>query len=165
MPTSVPGNSGGCGRRRRPRPADHGFTLIELLVVIAIVAVSAGLMTLALRDSSASRLEEEGARLVALFEMARAEARVAGSSVRWLPVVDSPDHHFRFVGLGASSRLPSRWLDGETRAQVGEGVFVVLGPQAILPPQRVVLSLGRQRLEVATDGLGPFAVAGPAVAR
>ena len=139
-----------------------GFTLVELLIVIAIVAVSAGLMTLALRDSTASRLEEEGARLAALLEMARAEARVAGSSVRWLPVADSEQHHFRFVGVSAKSTLPSRWLDAETRAQVSGGVFVVLGPQAILPPQRVVLNLGQQRLEVASDGLGPFAVAGPA---
>jgi general secretion pathway protein H len=142
-----------------------GFTLIELLIVIAIVAVSASLMTLALRDSSASRLEEEGARLVALLEMARAEARVAGSTVRWMPVPDSEQHHFRFVGISEKTSLPTRWLDAATRAQVSEGVFVVLGPQAILPPQRVVLSLGQQQLEVATDGLSPFAVGGSAAAR
>src|SRR5688500_13773801 len=87
MPTSAPGSSGS-RRRRYGLQVAAGFTLIELLIVIAIVAVSAGLMTLALRDSSASRLEEEGARLVALLEMARAEARVDGSSVRWMPVAD-----------------------------------------------------------------------------
>jgi general secretion pathway protein H len=171
MPTSAPGSS---ARRRLPRVGRHaapgcirrrGFTLIELLIVIAIVAVSASLMTLALRDSSASRLEEEGARLVALLEMARAEARVDGSTVRWMPVADSAENHFRFVGLSQRSTLPSRWLDAATRAQVSGGVFVVLGPQAILPPQRVVLSLGTQQLEVASDGLGPFAVAGPATVR
>jgi general secretion pathway protein H len=145
--------------------AAAGFTLIELLMVIAIVAVSASLITLALRDSSASRLEEEGARLVALLEMARAEARVAGSSVRWMPVADSEQHHFRFVGVREKTSLPTRWLDASTRAQVSGGVFVVLGPQAILPAQRVVLSLGQQQLEVATDGLGPFTVGGPAAAR
>ena len=165
MPTSAPGSRSPRGCRQRPGRREGGFTLIELLIVIAIVAVSAGLMTLALRDSSASRLEEEGARLVALFEMARAEARVDGSTVRWVPVSDSAERHFRFVGLSERSSLPTRWLDADTRAQVGDGVFVVLGPHAILPPQRVVLSLGQQRLEVATDGLAPFAVAGPAAAR
>ena len=149
-------------RRSRRAP---GFSLIELLIVIAIVAVSASLMTLALRDSSASRLEEEGARLVALLEMARAEARVAGSTVRWVPVVDSADAHFRFVGISERNPLPSRWLDAGTKAQIPGGVFIVLGPDAILPPQRVVLSLGQQRLEVVTDGLAPFALAGPAAAR
>jgi general secretion pathway protein H len=34
----------------------------------------------------------------------------------------------------------------------------VLGPSAILPPQRIVLTLGDQRLELASDGLGPFEV-------
>ena len=82
MPTSAPGNSSRALLRRRAVVARRasvgagqaaaGFTLIELLMVIAIVAVSASLITLALRDSSASRLEEEGARLVALLEMARA---------------------------------------------------------------------------------------------
>lgn len=162
MPTSAPGSS---GSRRGSRPGAAGFTLIELLIVIAIVALSASLMTLALRDSSASRLEEEGARLVALLEMARAEARVAGSTVRWMPVTDGAENHFRFVGISERSALPTRWLDAGTRARVGGGVFVVLGPQAILPPQRIVLSLGRQQLEVASDGLAPFALAGPATAR
>jgi hypothetical protein len=34
---------------------------------------------------------------------------------------------------------------------------VLLGPEAILPPQRIVLSLGDKRVELASDGLGPFA--------
>jgi general secretion pathway protein H len=165
MPTSAPGSN--------TRAA--GFTLLELLIVIAIVALSAGVVTLALRDSSASRLEEEGERLVALLEMARAESRVSGTTVRWLPAggaagssgvaagtaAGAPDADFRFVGLHRDT-LPSRWLDRETRAQVAGSPFVVLGPQAILPPQRVVLSLGPHRLEVASDGLAPFAVAAPA---
>lgn len=172
MPKSAPGSSCGSGslrgRSRLAGPAAgprgrgaQGFTLIELLIVIAIIAVSASLMTLALRDSDASRLEEEAARLVALFEMARAEARIAGSTVRWVPGAQADSGgqtDFRFVGLSQRSALPSRWLDAATRAQVSGGVFVVLGPQAILPPQRVVLSLGPQRLEVASDGLAPFAV-------
>ena len=144
--------------------AARGFTLIELLIVIAIVAVSAGLMTLALRDSEASRLEEEAARLTALLEMARAEARVAGTTVRWMPVGDSPEADFRFVGLSSQQKMPVRWLDPATRATVSSTVFVVLGPEAILPPQRIVLRLGQQQLELASDGLAPFAVATAAAA-
>ncbi len=163
MPTSAPGNRSALRQRRR---AARGLTLIELLIVIAIVAVSVGLMTLALRDGTEARLEEEGERLTALLEMARAEARVAGTSVLWVPRREDsaevdPLVQFRFVGLSMQQPLPTRWLDSETRAQVMGGSSVVLGPEAILPPQRIVLRLGDKRLELATDGLGPFAVATP----
>jgi general secretion pathway protein H len=159
------------GSRAPGRPpgaaVGRGFTLIELLVVLVLVAIGASVVTLALRDADASRLEEEGARLAALLEGARAEARAAGLAVRWLPAraeggagaegaAGAGD--FRFVGLPAALHLPSRWLDAGTSAQVVGSNALVLGPDAILPAQRVVLSRGDRRLEVATDGLAPFAV-------
>lgn len=160
MPTSATGSSpASAASPRRPRQA--GFTLIELLIVMAIIAVSVAVVSLALRDSDETRLAEEAERLVALLEMARSESRVTGTPVRWLPVSDSAEANFRFVGLSPLQKLPLRWLDTGTSAQVVAGVFVVLGPEAILPPQRVVLRLGAQQLELATDGLGPFAVATP----
>ncbi len=146
-----------------------GFTLIELLIVIAIVAISAAVVTLSLRDRDATRLEEEGERLSALLEMARAEARVAGVTVRWLPSAGLDESRgapgadaaaqFRFVGLPSSQSMPTRWLDASTSAQVVGGTALVLGPEAILPAQRVVLRLGERRLELASDGLAPFAAA------
>jgi general secretion pathway protein H len=144
----------------------RGFTLIELLIVIAIVAVSAALITLSLRDGHAAKLEEEGARLTALLEMARTEARVSGATVRWVPqgAEEGSAVQFRFVGLSATQALPTRWLDAATRAQVVGAATVLLGPEAILPPQRIVLTLADQRLELVSDGLGPFAVAGVAAA-
>ncbi len=169
MPTSAPGNNAARGalpRSLRRRAAAFGFTLLELIIVVAIVAVSAGLITLSLRDSHEARLEEEGERLSALLEMARAEARVAGISVHWVPRQDDgadPDTavQFRFVGLSALQPLPTRWLDPATRAQVVGAATVVLGPEAILPPQRIVLRLADKRLELASDGLGPFAASRP----
>jgi general secretion pathway protein H len=67
--------------------------------------------------------------------------------------------HFRFVGLPTARALPTRWLDERVSAEVVGARTVVLGPSAILPPQRIVLSLEQQRLELASDGLGPFVVA------
>lgn len=150
------------GSRGRPARVARGLTLLELLIVVAIVALSAGVVALALRDGDSSRLDEEAERLVALLEMARAESRVAGTPVRWLP---GEGDTFSFVGIAKERELPTRWLAGGTRAQVSSGAFVVLGPQAILPPQRVVLSLGAQRVEVASDGLAPFAISTPGPAR
>jgi general secretion pathway protein H len=167
MPTSVTGNSALPHRRGLRCGAQRGFTLIELLIVLAIIAVGAALVAVALPDPDASRLEEEGARLSALLEMARAEARVSGVAVSWTPRtpadgltdLQGAPVHFRFVGLPASVALPSRWLDGRVGAQVVGASALILGPAAILPPQRVVLTLAQQRLELVSDGLGPFAVA------
>jgi len=66
---------------------------------------------------------------------------------------------FRFVGLPDAADLPHAWLDEAVQAEVLGAPRVALGPQALIGAQRIVLRLGPQRLEVATDGLAPFAVA------
>jgi len=139
------------------------------------MAVSVGLATLALRDGNATRLEREAVRLSALLEMARAEARVSGTTVRWVPggdgdapgsaapaaVAEGPPPAFRFIGLGSIAPLPRHWLDERVVAVVPPPGFVLLGPDAILPPQRVTLQLEDQRIDIASDGLAPFAIAAP----
>jgi general secretion pathway protein H len=169
MPISVLGHRAGTLARTRTVTARcrRGFTLIELLLVVAIVAISVGVVSLALRDSAASKLEEEAARLSALLDMARAEARAAGVTVRWVPTVqeapgfsgDNEGTHFRFVGLPRSQPMPTHWLDANTRAELPSGASLLLGPEAILPPQRVVLRLRERSIELASDGLSAFAVA------
>jgi len=146
-----------------------GFTLLELLVVIAVIAVGVSLVVMTLPDADAARLDEEGARLTALLETARAESRTSGVAVWWVPRsagdslvgAQGQDQHFQFVGLPKALALPGRWLDARVAAQVVGARAVVLGPEAILPAQRIVLSLGERRLELASDGLGPFSVAEP----
>jgi general secretion pathway protein H len=164
MPTSAPGSSARQRQRHRLRhrsAAARGFTLIELLIVIAVVAIAVGVMTLSLRDGSAARLEEEAARLAALLEIARAEARASGSVVRWAPVSaglpNDDGAQFRFVGLPAAQPMPKRWLDAATSAEVVGASALVLGPEAILPAQRVVLRLGEHHVDISSDGLAPFA--------
>jgi general secretion pathway protein H len=154
MPISGRGSS--AGRRRA------GFTLIEVMVVLAIVAIGAGLVALTIRDPAETRLESEAARLVALLESARTEARAAGLAAVWVP--DAEGGSFRFVGLPAAMALPTRWLDDGVRAEVVGRTSVTLGPEAILPRQRIVLHLDGRRLEVDSDGLTSFAVAPPTAA-
>jgi general secretion pathway protein H len=188
MPTSAPGSSGartltsfaaprggsaGLGAPRRPagrgrrfaRSTDparraRGFTLIELLVVLALIAIATAVASLALRDPAAAKLEQEAARLVALLESARAEARASGLAARWEPLAEQADGSgFRFVGLPATEPMPSRWLDPNTAAQVIGAAAIVLGPEPLIGEQRILLRLDNQRLVLATDGIGPFTVA------
>ena len=158
MPTSAPGSSHSVRRAGAAR-GQRGFTLIELMVVLAMIALAAGAVSLSLRDSRIGRLEREAARLSALLESARAEARAEALPVRWMPTPESSEHAFRFVGLPASRRMPTRWLDADVVAQIeGTQGALVLGPEALIGAQRVRLRIDDQMIEIGTDGLRPFAV-------
>lgn len=137
----------------------RGFTLIELLVVLAIVALASSLVVVSMRDGAQSQLDEEAERLAALLEGARTEARSSGIVVRWEPAgaeaTDGAD--FRFIGLPRSSNLPSHWLRPGVSAEIIGARAVLLGPEPILPAQRIVLSRDERRVMLASDGLAPFA--------
>jgi general secretion pathway protein H len=130
------------------------------MVVVLLVAIATGITSLSLRDSSQSKLEEEGARLAALLEAARSQSRIVGTDVRWEPVQQGG---FRFIGLPplATAELPTHWLDSETHADVLGNPQIRLGPEPLLPSQRVVLHLGERELAVGTDGLSPFQIVVP----
>ena len=147
--TSAPGSS--------PRRAAAGFTLLELMVVVMIVAVASAAISLTLRDRSQSKLEEEGARLAALLETARTQSRIVGTEVRWQPLATGG---FKFEGLPAlaAKELPSGWLDADTTATIVGAPQLRLGPEPLLPAQRVVLHLEDHELAVGTDGLSPFQI-------
>ena len=60
--------------------------------------------------------------------------------------------------VASPTKLPTRWLDSAVNAQVIGATSLVLGPEAILPPQRLVLRLGERRLDIGSDGIAAFAV-------
>ena len=127
------------------------------MVVVLIVAIASGVVALTLRDRSDSKLEEEGARLSALLETARTQSRIVGTDVRWAPLATGG---FEFLGLPAlaAKELPTRWLDDETTATVVGAPQLVLGPEPLLPAQRVVLHLRDRQVAIGTDGLSPFQI-------
>jgi general secretion pathway protein H len=166
MPTSVPGNERclprlprPCGGLSRDR-AEGGFTLIELLLVVALIAIASGLAALAVRDPATTRLEQEAARLSALLESARGDARAFGLTVTWRPLAKDDSStgtaDFRFDGLPPIDPLPTNWLAPGVTAEVVGAPALVLGPEPMIAAQSVTLSLDKQRTTLATDGLGPF---------
>ncbi len=132
------------------------------MIVVALIAVAAGVVSLALRDPASMRLETEAARLSALLDSARAESRASGLPVYWLPQGRNEGEQFHFVGLpdtpNGGSGPEVRWLDASVNAEVAGANAVVLGPEPLIGAQRIVLRLADQRIDLATDGLGPFTV-------
>jgi general secretion pathway protein H len=166
MPTSGPGSSRvgplALSRRAgsgRPTGGARGFTLIELMVVLFIVALASGLVAVSLPDRAQGRLDEDAERLAALLETARAESRASGIEVRWEPLAPTPEAQadFRFAGLPAAMQRHTRWLTPGVSAEVVGARAVLLGPEPVLPAQRIVLRLDDRRVVLATDGLAPFA--------
>lgn len=127
------------------------------MIVVALLALVVGMVSLSLRDSNASRLDEEAMRLSALFEGARARSRAMGQEVRWQPV-PAPGSGFEFTGLPPGAGLPSAWLDARTQAEVVGAPLLRLGPEPVIGAQRLHLRLADRQLVLATDGLAPFTV-------
>ena len=53
---------------------------------------------------------------------------------------------------------PTQWLHPGVQAEVIGAPRLVLGPEPLIPPQRLRLQLGQQQRVLATDGLGPFRI-------
>lgn len=135
-----------------------GFTLLELMVVVAIMAMATAGVSLAMRDSSQTQLEREAQRLAALLESARAMSRMSANTVVWRTAPNG----FEFEGLPKAA-MPAGWLGSDVVATSARPV--VLGPEPIIGPQRIRLSIRSQptrSLDITTDGVRPFKVTGDA---
>lgn len=181
MPTSVPGNSvrnnvkdsarnvlthrfttGAIQMQPSVRARRAGFTLIELMVVVALIAIASAVVSLSIRDPATTQLDREGARLIALLEAARTEARSVGLAARWEPTAAQEGAEgFQFIGLPPLSGLPDHWLAAGVTAEVTGARAVVLGPEPLIGAQQIVLHLDDRTLTLATDGLGPFVIVDP----
>ena len=146
----------------------RGLTLLELLVVLAIIGFAMAGVSLSLRDSSQTQLEREAQRLVAVLEAARGQSRTSGIPLIWQT---TPEGFVIRPAQTPAANAPSSvaprsevWLAAGTQALASN--VVVLGPEPILTPARITLSVsspntltqGVKQLTIGTDGLRPFQV-------
>ena len=166
----------------------RGLTLLELLVVLAIIGFAMVGVSLSLRDSRQTQLERETQRLVAILEAARAQSRTSGIALIWQATPEgfvikpaltaTPNNTNTSAPVQTTSPIASRtetWLTTGTQAMVSTVTppttntapanLVVLGPEPILTPARITLSVASANpaqptptLSVGTDGLKPFQV-------
>jgi general secretion pathway protein H len=136
----------------------RGFTLLELMVVVAIIALTSAVASFAMPDPSATRLEREAARLIALLESARTQARAGAMTVLWVPQANGPQADYQFLGMPPALMPPLKWLEPDVMAEVAGAKSIVLGPEPVIGAQRVILRLEDKQIIVSTDGLGAFDV-------
>lgn len=151
MPISAPGNK---AFRHR------GFTLLELMVVVAMIAITTAVVAFAIPDPSSTRLEREAARLIALLESARTQARAGAMTVLWIPQANGPEADYQFLGMPAGLLPPLKWNEPDVKAEVigGRNGSLVLGPEPVISAQSVILRLEDKQIIIGSDGLSPFAV-------
>ena len=136
-----------------------GYTLIELVVAIAILGIAASVVTLSVPSGEARRLQEEAARLGALFRIAQDQARVEGRALVW----EADEQGYRFAPLDAEAARdwhdellrPRRWPFAVRRL---EAQRIVFGREPMLAPATLRIATSEREVVLALDALGNLAM-------
>jgi general secretion pathway protein H len=132
-----------------------GFTLIELLVVITIMGIAAAAVALSVSISDVRLLQEETARLGALFRIAQDEARISGRALVW--EADLKGYRFRPLDAEASPDWsdeilrPRTWPFAVSRIEAGRIVF---GREPLLVPATLRIATAEREARLALDAFG-----------
>lgn len=133
----------------------RGFTLIEILVVIAILGIAAAAVAMSISTSDARLVQEETARLGALFRIAQNEARVTGRALVW----EADREGYRFRPLDPEAARD--WNDEILRARrwpfpvrAVEGGPIVFGREPLLEPARLRIATAERETTLTLDPLG-----------
>lgn len=128
------------------------------MVVVALIAITTAVVAFAVPDPSSTRLEREAARLTAVLESARVQARSGAMTVVWLPQPNGKGDDYQFIGLPDAFMPSLKWDAREVKAEVVGAKSIVLGPEPVIGAQSVILRLEDRQIIIGTDGLSPFDV-------
>lgn len=123
-----------------------------------MIAITTAVVSFAIPDPSATRLEREAARLIALLESARTQARAGAMTVLWVPQPNGPEADYQFLGMPPALMPPLKWLEPDVKAEVAGAKSIVLGPEPVIGAQSVILRLDDKQIIISTDGLSAFDV-------
>lgn len=149
----------------------HGFTLLELLVVMVIAGIVISLVAVNATPNDRGRVLDDGQRIARLFELAQEDAQLGARPLAW----EGDARGWRFfestpqgwVPMRTDVFAPGRWripLDSaivvQGGRQLGTGpIRLVFGRELIDEPQRLVMTRGDIRVDVAGDGSGRYVAA------
>jgi general secretion pathway protein H len=136
-----------------------GFTLIELLVVITILGIAAAAVALSVSISDVRLLQEETARLGALFRIAQDDARISGRALVW--EADLNGYRFRPLDTEAARDWkdeilrPRTWPFAVRRIEAGRIVF---GREPLLNPATLRIVTAEREARLALDAFGNLTI-------
>ncbi|MEZ5649025.1 MAG: GspH/FimT family pseudopilin [Burkholderiaceae bacterium] len=149
--------------RRRPR-SSAGFTLLEILVALAIIVTLVAVVGLSVRSADRG-LQVDAERLALLLSLAREEAQVRGTQIRfeaddlgyrfmirrgmrWEPLLDDTD--LREREWSARTELSLSSDDGRKSIEFGRDM--------VDAPFELALRQGDGQMHIQANGLGVFEV-------
>lgn len=135
----------------------RGFTLIELLLAVAVIALGASLVSLSVRGDERRKVQDETARLAALFRMAQSEARISGRTLVW--EADSSGYAFRPLRADQAGLRDELQRRRSWPFQVDHVATpaVLFAREPLREPALVELVLRERDLRLALDALGNLA--------
>lgn len=154
-------------RNHDPKRFTTGYTLVEMLVVLLIMGLLIGAISSIAGPSPAGMLKLEAERLAQLLNLAAAEARASGKSLRWS--ADSAGYRFSrrqadggWTGVNDNDLLRPRTLPPgmaisefsvESRRTQGL-IHIDFTPQGLPLAYRIELHLGNERHTVSAPPVG-----------